>query len=568
MVARRDLLRAGGAAGALGAIALPIAASASASAAAMPAAQASSTASPPPSPPPPIALRFGRRSAFSFDALIEQARAAAAHPYAPPPTLPQDVLERINYEAHGKIRFKPEFALFADGPGRFPVTFFHVGRYFRSPVRMYAVQGGIAREVLYDTAYFDMPADSPARELPAGAGFAGFRVQESRLGDPAQLDWHRNDWVAFLGASYFRSIGQLYQYGLSARAVAIDVAVPGGPEEFPLFTRFYIEAPAADADTMTVCALLDGPSISGAYRFRMRREPGAPVTMDVDAALFLRADVQRLGIAPLTSMYWFSETIKSTGIDWRPEVHDSDGLAMWTGAGEHIWRPLDNPAQITVSAFSDDNPRGFGLLQRDRVFDHYQDGVNYDRRPSLWVEPLPLERPAGAARGLGTSAWGAGSVQLAEIPTDDETNDNIVAMWVPKEAARAGASYRLRYRLTWGADEPYPTPLARCVATRLGRGGQPGLPRPPGVEKFIVEFLGGPLATLPFGVKPEAVITTTRGQLSLVFTEAVPDGVAGHWRAVFDLTVAGKEPVDLRMYLKSGDSTLSETWLFQYHPLS
>ena len=252
-------------------------------------------------------------------------------------------------------------------------------------------------------------------------------------------------------------------------------------------------------------------------------------------------------------MYWYSETVKATGIDWRPEVHDSDGLAMWNGAGEHIWRPLNDPPHTMASAFVDNNPHGFGLLQRDRNFDHYLDGVYYDRRPSLWVEPLD---------GLG-----AGAVQLVEIPTDDEINDNVVAMWVPQQPAKAGSSYRLRYRLHWKADEPYPTPLARCVATRMGRGGEPGNPRPPGVRKFVVEFLGGPLASLPFGVKPEPVLTAARGQFSYVFTEAVPDGVPGHWRAQFDLTVEGKEPVDLRLYLKSGSQTLSETWLYQYHPL-
>jgi glucans biosynthesis protein len=226
---------------------------------------------------------------------------------------------------------------------------------------------------------------------------------------------------------------------------------------------------------------------------------------------------------------------------------------MWTGQGERIWRPLNNPTRTTASAFVDTDPHGYGLLQRDRNFDHYLDGVYYDRRPSLWVEPL--------------QGWGAGAVQLVEIPTDDEINDNVVAMWVPQEPARAGASYRLNYRLHWRADEPDPTPLARCVATRLGRGGQPGQPRPPGVEKFVVEFYGGPLAALPFGVKPEPVLSTTRGRFSYVFTEAVPDGVAGHWRAQFDLTVDGLDPVDLRLYLVSADKTLSETWLYQYRPV-
>ena len=492
-------------------------------------------------------LKFGEAAPFSFDLLKAYAKSLAGRAYVPPPSPSSDVLTRIDYDAHGKIRFKTEDALWAEGPGPFPVTFFHLGRYFQKPVHMHVVEGGRAREILYDDAYFDMPADSPAHELPRNAGFAGFRIQEQRGG---KLDWRKNDWVAFLGASYFRAIGELYQYGLSARAIAINTVVYEQPEEFPDFTQIYFETPRAGSDSVTLYALLDGPSVAGAFRFVMRRETA--VVMDITSQLHLRHDIARLGITPLTSMFWFSETMKPTAADWRPEVHDSDGLAIWTGAGERIWRPLNNPPHIAVSAFTDEHPRGFGLLQRDRNFDHYQDGVFYERRPSLWVEPQ--------------GDWGRGSVQLVEIPTDDEIHDNIGVMWVPAEPARAGASYDLAYRLTWAADEPSPTPLARCVATRLGNGGQPGTQRPKGVRKFTVEFLGGPLAELPSGTLPRPVLTSSRGQFSQIRTEAVPDGVAGHWRAQFDVSVTGAEAVDLRCYLRSGDQVLSETWLYQYHP--
>ena len=497
--------------------------------------------------------RLGPPAAFSLEALTKEAQALAAAAYVPPRALPPEVLERLDYEALGKIHYDPACALFREGPGAYPVTFFHPGRFSGQVVRMFALSDAgpqaAAREILYDPDCFLMPADSPAHAL-RGGGFAGFRLQESRLADPAALDWRNNDWVAFLGASYFRAIGELYQYGISARGIAINVAVPDHPEEFPAFTRFYFEPPAADARAVNVYALLEGPSVAGAYRFVMHREKA--VIMELEARLFLRREVARLGIAPLTSMFWFSETRKPGGVDWRPEVHDSDGLALWTGAGEHIWRPLNAPLRIRASAFADKSPRGFGLLQRDRTFDHYLDGVHYERRPSLWVEPL--------------EDWGEGSVQLIELPTDDEIHDNIVAMWVPRAPARAGAALTARYRLHWSADEPFPTPLARCVATRRGRGGQPGRARPAGVEKFMVEFLGGPLAQLPFGVRPEAVLSSASGTFSYVFTEAVPDDVPGHWRAQFDFTPAGREVVDLRLFLRSGGKTLSETWLYQYDP--
>jgi periplasmic glucans biosynthesis protein len=499
-------------------------------------------------------VRLGPPSPFSFDGLVAEARLLAGRPYAAPAPLPGPILDAIDYEALGHVKYDPDFALFKDGAGRFPVTFFTLGRYSRDPVHIYALEArpgtSVAREIIYDPSYFHMPADSPAKKLPTGAGFAGFRIQESRLGDSHSLDWRKNDWAAFLGASYFRAIGELAQYGLSARGVAIDIVEPDRPEEFPAFTRFYIEPSTGNIDTITVHAILDGPSITGAYRFILRRDKA--VVIEVEAQLFLRRDVERLGLAPLTSMYWFSETTKPTAIDWRPEAHGSDGLAMWTGGGERIWRPLNDPPAIAVSAFADRSPRGFGLMQRDRNFDHYLDGVHYERRPSLWIEPL--------------DDWGDGAIQLIEIPSQDEINDNIVSCWVPKTRAVAGSSYRLHYRLHWAADEPHPPAVAICVATRIGRGGQPGKPRPKGVTKFVVEFLGGSLADMPFGVLPDAVLTTSRGSFSEVFTEAVPDGVPGHWRAQFDLTAAGADPIEMRLYLKVAGKPLTETWLYQYHP--
>jgi glucans biosynthesis protein len=532
MMNRRDLLATGPAAAVLAALGLPASAF------------------------PTGGLKLGTEKNFSFAALAEQARVLASKAYVAPRSPPRDILERIDYQAHGQIKFDTNRALFADGPGPFPVTFFLLGKYFQVPVRMHVVSGEadnrLEREIEYDPSYFDMPDDSPARGLGKDSGFAGFRLQESRLGHQAKLDWRENDWAAFLGASYFRAIGELYQYGLSARGIAVDVALLDRREEFPSFTHFYFETPKDDSGTVVLYALLDGPSIAGAYRFVITRSKG--VVMEIEKALFLRSDIARIGIAPMTSMYWFSETRKPGAVDWRPEIHDSDGLALWTGLGERIWRPLNNPQRIIDSSFADVSPRGFGLLQRDRNFDHYQDGVMYDRRPSLWVEPL--------------NDWGSGAVQLVEIPTDDEIHDNIVASWAPSEPAKAGSSYRFRYRLHWLADEPYPTPLARCVATRLGNGGQPGRPRPRGVRKFMIEFTGGPLENLPFGVKPEAVLWSSRGSFSYIFTEAVPDNVPGHWRAQFDLTVSGAEPVEMRLFLRNGAQVLSETWLYQYHPIA
>jgi len=491
-------------------------------------------------------LELGKPFAFSFDSLKDMARRMVGEAYVGPAHPAPEILQKIDYDAWGKIAYSPDHALMADG--RFPVTFFHLGMFFLKSVSIHMVEGGQAREIIYDPSYFNMPADSVAHQLPRGAGFAGFRIQEPRDG---KLDWKKNDWAAFLGGSYFRAIGELYQYGLSARGLAIDTVVSGKPEEFPDFTKFYIEKPEV-GDTVTVYALLEGPSVVGAYKFVLARGKG--VIMDIEQSLFLRKPVSRFGLAPLTSMYWFSDTKKPTAIDWRPEVHDSDGLAMWTGWGEHLWRPLNNPPHIVASAFGDENPKGFGLLQRDRSFDHYLDGVHYERRPSLWVEPK--------------GGWGKGAIQLVEIPTYDEIHDNIVVMWVPEKPAEVGTQFDLAYKLHWLADEPYPTSLARVVATRLGNGGQPGQQRPKNVRKFLVEFLGGPLAKLPSGTKPDLVLQASRGKFTdYKLVEPVPDGIAGHWRAQFDLAgVEGSDPVELRLQLTVSGKIASETWLFQYHP--
>ncbi len=493
-------------------------------------------------------LEFGPARPFDFDALVARAREMAGREYVQQPEPDPAIVRQIDYDAHGKLKFRKEAALWAKGGGAYPITFQHVGMFFPRTVKMNAVERGQSREIKYDPRLFAIGPEHVASGLgPEPSAFAGFWVHERRAGP----DWKQKEpWVTFLGASYFRGVGDLGQVGLSARGLAI---APGttNPEEFPYFVEFWFEGAPKPADPVIVYALLDSPSVAGAYRFALTRTRG--VVMTIDARLFLRKSIERFGIAPLTSMYWFSETAKPQAVDWRPEVHDSDGLAMLNGQGEHLWRPLNNPPQVQVSSFHDRSPRGFGLVQRDRVFDHYQDGVRYHLRPSAWVEPL--------------SDWGEGAVQLTEIPTDDEIHDNVVAMWVPAEPAAAGKRFDFRYKLYWQAEEPFAAgALARCVATRLGNGGQPGKPRPKGVRKFMVEFLGAPLAKIPYGQKPEPVISATRGELSRIEIEAVPDDVPGHWRTHFDLAATGPEPVELRCFLKLGGAVVTETWLFQYHP--
>jgi periplasmic glucans biosynthesis protein len=498
-------------------------------------------------------LRFGLPQHFSYDWLKSHAEALAKKEYTPPESPDQELVAAIDYDAQGQIHFRDGYALFGDNhPSAFPITFVHVGKYFPKTVRMFELEQAsgetVAREILYDPDYFSVhPGSAAARLTAAPSPIAGFWLREAKSGTE---DWKASEpWVTFQGASYFRAKGELGQVGMSARGIALT---PGGdtPEEFPDFVAFWFSPAPASAKSMTVYALLDGKSVAGAYRFVIQRTSG--VVMEIEQTLFFRKTVERLGLAPLTSMYWYSETVKPTAIDWRPEVHDSDGLAIWTGSGEYIWRPLINPPYITISSFFDEHPRGFGLIQRDRHFDHYLDGVRYHLRPSAWVEPL--------------DNWGRGVVQLVEIPTDDEVFDNITAYWSPEKAVQPGDSIKLSYRLHWLAQEPNPSALGRCVATRLGRGGEPGPPRPPELKKFTVEFQGGPLLNLARDGRPEVVLWSSRGSFVNVRAEPVIEAGAGHWRAHFDLKVKGRQPVDIRLFLKSGETILTETWLYQYHP--
>jgi len=488
-------------------------------------------------------LRLGPPRPFSYYRLREHARVLARRPCHPTPAPHPKRLDRITYDVYQKIRFRSRDALWRGGNHHWPVELFHLGKYARKPVEIHAVADGQARRIRYSPDLFDYGDTGMRAGAPPDLGFSGFRAMHT--------DGAKGDWLAFQGASYFRSAGPLNQYGLSARGIAIDTTAPGHREEFPRFTALYLEEPAEDADTLVVYALLDGVSLTGAYRIACHKHHA--IVMDIHADLYQRRDIAQLGIAPLTSMYWYSETNERVGTDWHPEIHDSDGLAMWTGAGERIWVPLNDPPHVQTNSYTDHDPRGFGLLQRDRNFDHYlDDSAYYNRRPSVWVEP----------RG----GWGHGAVVLTELPTDDETQDNIVAFWQPARKAASGDHWSLDYRLYWVATEPFPPAVAHVVDTRLGRPGVPGQhgKRDPHGRKFVIEFTGGPLEHMKQRFDIEPVVTVSRGQvhnrhvLKILGTD--------RWRAQFDLHVLGSDPVNLRCYLRLKHRTLSETWLYQYLP--
>lgn len=494
---------------------------------------------------PQTKLDLGPPQAFSFDVLKAMAEEKAKAPYVPPPMPDGKILHEINYDQARAIKYDLDAALYGHGEGAYPVTFLTCSQAFLKSVRMFKLESGEAREVIFHPYYFSHPPDSPLARLPSDPSpFAGFELRQA-WNKPDQRD--HEGWARFIGASYFRAVGEANQFGLSARGIAQNTGGEG-MEEFPDFTHFWIAEGKANGDPVEVYALLDGPSVTGAYRFIMHR--GRATTMNITCQLHLRKPITRLGIAPLTSMYWFSETQKGAATDFRPEVHDSDGLAIWTGRDEHIWRPLNDPAKLDISTFPDENPRGFGLMQRDKNYDHYLDIVWYERRPCGWVEPL--------------GEWGKGSVQLVEIPTDNEIYDNVIAMWVPAEETKAGQVMNYRYNLYWRDLDPFPGDLALCVATRLGKGGEKGAVRSNTLRNFVVEFKGPSLSKLDEGQLPDVKLKPSHGHFQTVSVEASPDGAPDLYRARFDLDPEGKDVIDLTCWLEFEGKRLTETWAYHY----
>ncbi len=485
-----------------------------------------------------------------YDRITDTARRLAAEPYREEPATPlPEALAALDYSAYRDIRFRKARALWA-GDTDFSVEFFHPGFLYERPVTINEVTGRAVRPVAFDPAMFDYGQSGRLGELPPNLGFAGFRLHY-----PLHHADYDDEVIAFLGAAYFRMVGRGQRYGISARGLAVDTALPSG-EEFPQFVEFWLVKPSPGSNGMTFYALLDSPSVTGAYAFRL--ESRAQTLLDVRVRLFARNDVGRLGIAPLTSMFTWGESGTRRFDDHRPEVHDSDGLLQHTGVGEWIWRPLVNPPELQVSTLLDPGPRGFGLAQRDRDFDSYQDPeARYDLRPGLWVTPTGGD-------------WGSGAVQLVEIPSPDETHDNIVAYWLDDRPLEAGQTRELAYRLRTFGTMVNPAGLARVTGTRTGWGRTPGSADepPPSVRQFAVDFEGGDLTGLAADQPVAAEMAVNRGQARNVTVEKLPGN--DRWRLAFKLHPAAPagEPVNMRAFLTLRGQRISETWNYLWHPKS
>ena len=481
--------------------------------------------------------------AFDFDDVAQRARELAAAPYKRGPGLPKE-LQGLDYDRYRDIRFKPQRFLWREAKLPFELAFFHPGLYFDQPVRLHEVSAEGVREIRFDPEAFDYGANKldPAKLRNLGLGFAGFRVHF-----PVNTPKYKDEVLSFLGASYFRALGKGQRYGASARGLAIDTALASG-EEFPRFVEFWIERPAPGAKALVVYALLDSRRAAGAYRFVLR--PGVDTVMDVKARLFLRERVGKLALAPLTSMFLFGENQRAPYDDFRPEVHDSDGLSIQSAEGEWLWRPLVNPRRLLTTSFGMTSPRGFGLMQRDRDYARYEDTeVRHELRPSVWVAP----------RG----EWGPGRVELVQIPVPDETNDNVVAYWVPDTPPGPHQPYDFAYRLLWQKDAETRPPQAWVTQTRRGRGYAR---KPDDSVSFVIDWEGPVFKQLPKDATVEARVSSD-GNGRILEVNAWPNEVTGGWRTTVRLRrVDEAKPVELRAFLRTASGAISETWSYILPP--
>jgi periplasmic glucans biosynthesis protein len=485
----------------------------------------------PAAPATPIEQAAPTAPAFSFDQLRERAHELAKHDYVQPSDkdLPQ-WLAKLDYDAYQRLRYRLETSLWSGDGLPFRVKFMHRGYLFKHRVTIRVIDGSEVRELRFNPAQFDYGEDS--KPVPDDLGYAGFAIL-SRFGDSPQWD----EITSFLGASYFRALGAGQTYGASARGLAIDTVTPQG-EEFPEFTEFWIEKPAAESRQIRLYALLDSPGLAGAYQFVVT--PGAETTVDVTASLWPRHPVEKLCVAPLTTMFQFGEDGQHRMPDYRPEVHDSDGLLLDDGHGQWLWRPLRNPEHTHhISRFVLENPAGFGLLQRDRAFTSYEDlQARFETRPNYWVAP----------RG----GWGKGAVELVEIPTPAEWNDNIDVFWVPEQPLAEGEERRIEYTLTASLDAPSRPPLARTRSTRIGPGKQGQL--------YVLDFTGRQLDADPDALRAD--VTTTAGTIrDLVLMRNEPEGGQ---RCAFQFVDGGAESAELRVRLLRGEQPVTETLVLSW----
>lgn len=498
-------------------------------------------------------LCAGQAHAFSLDDVTAKAKALVDKPYVAPVSNLPPVFSSMQFADYQKMQPRGDRFEWRDQQTPFKLNFYHQGMHFNAPVRINEISEAGVNEIKYDADRFDFGNLTFDKGATRALGYAGFRVLY-----PINQAGKDDEIMSFLGASYFRVVGKGQAYGLSARGLAIDTAPPGG-EEFPNFREFWVQRPTGQETQLVIYALLDSPRATGAYQFILT-PGGRDAVVDVQANVFARSDIKSLGIAPLTSMFLYGPSQQSAlKRNFRPAIHDSNGLAIHTGNGEWLWRPLNNPASLAISTFEVDNLKGFGLLQRGREFSRFEDLKDrYDLRPSAWIEPQ--------------SNWGKGKVTLMEIPTPDETNDNIVAYWTPDAPVVKGQQMQFAYRMHWTSDEAAlhgsDNAWVRQTFHTDGEQLQANLIRRlDGSTAFLIDFEGPSLAKLPVDA-PVTSRISVGDNADLIDSVLERNPAIRGWRLTLRVKVKNPaQAVEMRAELAQGDKPLTETWSYQLPPV-
>ena len=478
---------------------------------------------------------------FGFQDVLAKAKALAQQPYQAPETIP-GFMDDLSYEQFQGIRFKPDQSLWRSSHSRFQVMLISAGLFYHHPVKLHVIDAEGVHDVPYRKDNFTFSDEELQKRVPPDLGYAGFKLTY-----PLQDADTQNQFLVFAGVSYFRGVAKDNTFGISARGIAVDTGLASG-EQFPSFVEYWLVRPDNDANATMFYGLLDGKSVTGAYRFTVY--PGKPTKLKVEANLFTRDAIQLMGVAPLTSMFYYGENTPRPMGEWRSQVHDSDGLLIHNGvSGEWLWRPLLNPRNLEMNYFQTENVQGFGLLQRHDQFWQYQDlGAHYETRPSAWIETL--------------GDWGKGHVVLVELPSNSETNDNIVAFWSPQEAVNKDQAVTYKYTVSFGDRTIANESAGQTINTFVGDGNKTGGGRVAGAYRLIVDFEGGPLTKLP-GNAP-VVSSVTAGEGGEVIEHFVEYAGADHiWRLSILAKPAGNQPLSLRAFLSKDDQAVTETWTYK-----
>lgn len=476
-----------------------------------------------------------RAEGWNFAALCKVARETAEQTYQPDKPLSPN-LQSLSYDELRDIRYAPKAAVWQSEQLPFNLQFFHPGGLQKDRVAVNRVEGGGVKPVLFSKDMFEYRDVRIQGGIPDDAGFSGYRIHY-QLNRPEYFD----ELMVFQGASYFRALAQGCIYGVSARGLGLDIGAMH--EEFPRFRSFWVEQPERTATRIKIWALLDSSSVVGAYEFVVC--PGKETVMDVNVRLFFRRETVNLSLAPLTSMFWYGDHSAYRFGDFRPEVHDSDGALVQKSSGEWLWRPLVNDTnRWRCSIFNGSNPKGFGLIQRDRDFHSYEDlEALYQLRPSVWIEP-------------STNGWGEGEIRLFEFPSNVEYGDNVCLFWVPRASGQPHAQMDFAYRMRWFIDNPQLPPLGRVVSTRIAQISYNQMAR-----RFVLDF-AVPQGSLTSGdIKVD--VSADRGRVLGSFVQK--NEYAHTWRIFFDVEAAAmNQAVELRCLLRTDKETLTETWTYQW----